>query len=289
MTLMKTYIKLFVLLLLVATACDDDETKVVDPIHEFIAFKGPSTIDVSENANSEEGYPLYVELKAFKPYSQDIDVSLQIVGHNTVKDVDFIVTPSESVKIRAGSLVSDPIWIKTIDNESGSVGERTFDIKIGSVSNSDVNIGLGFKEPKNSFVTVKIQDDECGGSPLCVYNVALSNEIGGGTTKPVAVVLDKDNSKITLTGDLIDYSAFPNATITLIFTPASEGASTGTVSLVDQEAGTDNDGYLYKFVELSPGTYDADAGTISIEYEIFYEDGGDWVSWYTVTNVFSVP
>src|SRR5688572_12856211 len=103
---MKNFIPLFILLCVAIVSCEE-ESKPTDPIFEFVAFKGPSAVNVNELANSENAYPLVVELKAFKPYSEDLDVSLEITGNNAEENVDFTVTPGELVKIRAGKLVSD--------------------------------------------------------------------------------------------------------------------------------------------------------------------------------------
>ena len=281
--------KIFALCVLtfIAVGCEEDP-KPVDPIHEFIAFKGPSTVNVDEVLNEQKPFPLIIQLYAFKPYTQDISVDLEVTGHHAEEGVDFSLSPGHTIEVKAGRLSSDTLWIHTVNNDIGSIEERSFDIKITSVSMAGINVGLGLSDPKNSVITVNILDDECSGSPLCIFNGGMINTIGGETVMPVSVVLDKNNGTITFTGDLIDYEHFSNASLTLTLTPASEGATTGTATFGEQEVGTDADGYQYKFVEIGEGSYDAVAGTISVEYEIFYIDGGDWVSWYTVTNVFSV-
>ena len=268
-------------------SCDSDD-KIEDPIYEFVSFAGDESIDLGEAADSEEGHPLVVQLWSFKPAVQDITVTIEVTGNNVQKDVDYTLTPSENVTIRKGSLVSDTIWIKTINNDAGNELERTFDVKIKTVSDPDIKIGLGISDPKKSSTTFKIQDDECSGNPVCVYNTALTNTIDGGTDKPAAAVVDKTNNTITLTGDLINYGTFPDATLTLTLTPSGASSTTGTATFGEQETGTDGDGYDYKFVEVGTGAYDTEAATISIKYDIYYMDGG-WVYWYTVTNVFSVP
>ena len=48
-------------------SCDDDEATIVDPIYEFIAFDGESSVNLNEFENSEEAFPLTIELLAFKP------------------------------------------------------------------------------------------------------------------------------------------------------------------------------------------------------------------------------
>jgi hypothetical protein len=267
-------------------SCDDEET-VQDPIYEFVSFAGDESVSIGE-ASSTDGYPLVVQLWAFKPYAQDITVTLGVTATNALKDVDFTVTPSDVVKIKAGKLTSDTVWVKTINNDDANELERTVDIKINSISQPDVKIGLGITEPSKGSIEFKIQDDECSGNPVCVFNTMLTNTIDGGTEKPASAVVDKINSTITVNGDLINYGTFSNATLKITLTPDSPGASTGTATFGEQETGTDGDGYAYKFIEVNTGSYNADAATIGIKYDIYYWDAG-WVYWYTVTNDFSLP
>ena len=276
-------------------SCDDDET-IQDPIYEFISFGGDEEVNIGEATDSDEGYPLVVQLWAFDPKAQDITVTLGIAAINSKKDEDFTVTPSDVVVIKAGKLTSDTIWVKTINNDDANELERTFEVGIQSTSLPDVKVGLGIKEPTKGSVKFKIQDDECSGDPVCVFNQALTNIIDNtdgswsDEERPVAAVVDKNNGTITLTGDLIAYGTFPDATLTLTLTPSTGGATTGTASFGEQETGTDGDGYTYKFTEVGTGSYDGIAGTISIEYDIYYGDGGGgWIYWYSVTNEFSVP
>jgi hypothetical protein len=280
--------KIILALLITGTILScDEESKPVDPIYEFIAFKGPSTVNVNEFANSEEALPLVVELKAFKPYPDDIAVTLEVVGNNAEPNVDFTITPAQSITIPAGSLLSDTIYIRTIDNNAGSPSMRSFDLRIKSVSKGDINIGLGLTEPKNSVVTVNILDDECS-ETTSIFNGGLVNTLNwgeGDVVKPATGTLT--GSTIKVTGDLIGYGAFPNASMTITLTPQSEGATKGTATFGEQVAGTDNDGWEYKFIQAGAGTYDVCNGTIAVDYDIYYMDGGSWVYWYTVKNIFS--
>jgi hypothetical protein len=273
-------------------SCDDDET-VQDPVYEFISFGGDEQVNLGEATNNTEGYPLVLQLWAFEPYTQDITVTLGIAAINSKKDVDFTVTPDDVVKIPAGRLTSDTIWVNTINNDDANDLERTFEIGIQSTSVPDVNIGLGLSEPTKGSVKFVIQDDECSGNPICTFNQELANVVSApdgswSEDKTAVAVVDKVNSTVTVTGDLIVYDRFLNAALTLTLTPASDGSSAGTATFGEQEVGEDTDGYAYKFVEVGTGAYDAANGTISIEYDIYYWDGG-WVYWYSVVNEFSVP
>ena len=271
-------------------SCKDDE-KVVDPIYEFVSFAGDETVNLGEAIHTEEGYPLVVQLWVFDPYKQDLTVNFEVTGNNVQKDVDFTVTPSDAITIKAGNLVSDTIWIKTINNEDANELERTIEVKIKNISEPGLKIGLGLANPVKSSITFKIQDDECSGNPICIFNQELVNNINWGgddVPMPATSVVDKINSTVTVSGNLIDYGAFSEATLTLTLTPNAPGASTGIASFGEQETGTDSDGYEYKFIQTGTGSYDADAGTISVAYDIYYWDGGWWY-WYSVTNVYSIP
>jgi hypothetical protein len=284
---MKT--KLITIIMILAAgifSCDDEDT-IQDPIYEFISFGGEEEVTLGE-ATSEDGYPLVVQLWAFDPYQQDITVTLGVTATNAQQGVDFTVTPADNVKIPAGRLTSDTVWVKTINNPDPNELERSIEVKINSVSQADVNIGLGLTEPTKQAITFKILDDECSGNPICTYNTTLSNVIAGGTEKTASGVVDRNGSTVTVTGDLIDYGPFSDASLTITLTPSSEGATSGDATFGEQETGSDADGYAYKFIQVGTGSYDASAGTIDIEYDIYYFDSGWWY-WYTVTNEFSVP
>lgn len=283
---MRTKIIFLLIVLCTGTfSCDDDENTPVDPIYEFVAFAGESSVSLNEFDNSEEPFPLVAKLLAFDPYAQDIDLALEITGSNAQENTDFVVTPHDVVKIHAGKLVSDTIWVKTLDNAAGTDLERSFQIKIKSISQPDVKIGLGLADPKNAAISFNILDDECS-STTEIYNTTLSNSINEGSTKPAEGVVT--GSIIKLTGDLIDYGPFSSASLSVTLTPDGAGSTKGKATFGEQETGTDSDGYDYKFIEVGEGSFDVCSETISIEYDIYYMDGG-WVFWYSVTNVFSVP
>jgi hypothetical protein len=282
---MKTKILSILLFAAVIISCDD-ENSVTDPIYEFVAFGGNSSVNLNEFQNSEEAYPLVAKLLAFDPHNEDIDLAIEISGTNATDNIDFTVTPHDVLKIRAGKLFSDTLWIKTVDNNVASSGvERSFQIKIKSASNSDIKIGIGIAEPENAAITFKILDDECSLTTAIFNSNNLTNTIDDDNTKTVKGVVTGNTVK--LTGDLINYSPFPAATLTV--TLNSTSATRGKVTFAEQQAGTDNDGYIYKFVQDGEGSYDVCSGTISIRYKIYYEDGGDWKYWYSVDNVIAAP
>jgi hypothetical protein len=286
---MTTNIKRIIIMIIAATvfACGEDE-KIKDPVYEFVSFRGSESINLNEKTNSEVAFPVVAQLLAFKPYQEDIELTLEIDGENAVENTDFTVTPSTTLRIPAGSLVSDTLLIKTIDNETGTDLERKITISIKSASKDNIKIGLGITDPKNATITAKILDDECS-KAMDIYNASLTNAIdwgSGGTNLQATGAVT--SSTVTVTGDLIGYSPFSSASLDITLTPASVGAMKGTATFGEQETGTDSDGYEYKFVEVGEGSYDLCSGTITVEYDIYYLDGGSWAYWYSVTNTFSV-
>ena len=81
---------------------------------------------------------------------------------------------------------------------------------------------------------------------------------------------------------------FSNASLSVTLIPDGTGSTKGKATFGEQETGTDADGYEYKFVEVGEGSYDVCSGTINVEYEVYYMDGG-WTYWISGTNSFSVP
>jgi hypothetical protein len=279
------------LLIILSLACFlscDDEKSITDPVYEFVAFSGDESVDLNEAGNSTDAHPAVIQLYVFEAFAQDVTVNFTVTPTNVVAGTDFTVTPSNSVTIKAGKFVSDTLWIKTVNNGDANELPRSVKVAITGISQGDLKIGLGLTDPKKGSVVFNILDDECSGNPICIFNTELMNAIGNGANNPAAASVDKLNSKITVVGEIAGYSPLEVATLTMTLTPDGPGSATGKVTFDEQEIGTDTDGYLYKVIQVGEGTYNATTGTISIEYEVWYMDGG-WVYWYTQTNEYSVP
>lgn len=283
---MKSHTCLLSLLLAVFSSCQE-ENGIEDPVYEFVAFQ-EETIQLDERQNSTSPYPVVAELFAFEPYHSDIQLNLEITGTNAEKGEDYTVQPGTTLTIQAGSLISDTLYLTTIDNSAFS-GDRSLTISIKSTSKPGIRVGLGISEPARATVRAEIRDDECSSTTKVFDMPDISNKItyeGGENITAVAGSLS--GNSLTFTGDLIDYSTFSGAQLTVFLTPSAEGATAGSVSFGEQETGTDKDGYKYKFVQVGEGTYDVCRGAIEITYEIYYLDGEAWIYWYTVKNILSV-
>jgi hypothetical protein len=264
-------------------SCSDDDSTAADPIFEFVSFQN-ETLTVNEYGASVKHVPVVLSLLSYET-SEDVTVTLGVTDTNVQEGMDYSLS-SKSVVFKKGSFVSDTLYVSTIDNTIGTDEERSFQIHIESVSNPDIKIGLGIANPKKASLKVIIADDECT-ETIAVFNSAnLTNTTESGAHSITGTV---NGDVVTLKGDLISYSAFPNAVLDVVLTPISTGATKGSASFDDFGAGTDNDGYVYQFRQIGEGAYDVCTGEITISFDVYYESGGAWVFWYTSNNVITIP
>lgn len=296
---MKTKTILFLFALATSVfSCKKDKEEIVDPIFEFVSFAGTSPIDVNESTNSTVAVPAVVQLWAFKPYSEDIILTLEITGNNTQEGVDFTVTPSNALKIPAGKLTSDTLWVTTIDNVAGATQPRTFEVKIISVSKGDIKIGLGPTAKTNASMTFNIIDDECSNTSAIYNSATFDNSLDWGYVDGIwnetGVALSATGSvagdKVTVAGDLIYYDGFipGNISLVLTLTPDSPGATKGKATFGTLDLGVATDGYTYRLLEIGEGTFDLCSETITTKFDLQYDDSGTWANYYYVGSVYSV-
>lgn len=280
---MKKFKLLYILTALssLLTSCGNDDDSAKDQIYEFVSFQ-KETITVNENTASTVPVPVAIKLLGYEP-KEDITVNLSVTNTNVTEGEDYTLS-RKTLTFKPGNFVSDTLYVSTIDNQQGTDLERSLTINIESISNPEIKIGLGIENPVNASLKVVIADDECSNT-VAVFNSSLSNQNNKGTTTITSSVT---NDLITLVGDIIVYTPFSNAKLELTLTPVSEGATRGTATFDDYDAGTDSDGYVYQFRQSGEGTYDVCSGEIIISFDVYYESGGAWVYWYTSNNKITI-
>lgn len=274
---LKVFIRFCAIAIMVISCSDDDSVK--DQIYEFISFQGD---ELSINENTTDDTPVVLKLLGYEP-KQDITVNLTVINNNVQEGVDYTIS-TKTATIKKGEFTSEPIYISTIDNNVGVDAERSFTIGFESSSNPDLKFGVGLDNPENAELKVIIVDDECTDT-VDIFNGALSNVTSYGTHSIVGSVGD---SEVTIVGDLISYGPFSNAELKINLEPESSGATKGTATFPDYEAGTDSDGYEYQFRQIGEGTYDVCSRTIVIDFEVYWLSGGNWTYWYTSNNIITV-
>jgi hypothetical protein len=285
---MKTY-KLIILffLSLLTVGCENQPE-----LYDFEKYKFVSFIDKEYALNEdysageiEQGndprFPIYLQYDG-SVLEEDFTVELGISESFSQQGVDYSFD-STTVLFKAGSIRSEPIYLTLIDNIINDTDEKSLVLTIESVSNLNVDIGVGIINQANKEILIHIVDNECS-STIDIFNgETLSNETSSGTYPALASVT---GDAVAVQGDLIGYSAFPNASLEITLTPVEIGAKIGSASFNQQITGTDNDGYVYAFKQVGEGTYDVCSQTIEIEYDVLYQSGSNWVYWYTISNSF---
>ena len=103
------------------------------------------------------------------------------------------------------------------------------------------------------------------------------------TTSSVTTTIDGD--QITMTGDIIDFFELQ---LTLTMVPNSDDATIGAATFSIEDLGTYTDGFNYRLVQVEDGTYDACEGTLSISYDLEFEEDGNWVFFYRTETQFNL-
>lgn len=285
------HLLLVYLLVLFFTACSDSDNKIFDPIYEFVAFE-KYTVSLDEAGNTETPFETRAKLLVFKPFDTETEISFSVKGVNCVEGVDFTVQPtSKKLVIKPGEYLSDPVKIYTINNEEQN-DKRTVEVEITGINQPNIKIGLGLTDIKGNKIIASIVDDDILAKGIEIFEGSLNcSSIGsngnGGTSLTTATI---DGNDITIKGNLINYSYFPNQTLTLTFVPDDAEATTGMIKFNIQVVGVDDDGYIYQYRPTdSNGTYDAKAGTIRFSLYIYYQSGSNWVYWYEDELLIELP
>ncbi len=282
---MKTiYSLILIILTLVCLGCEEEANHYDFEKYKFVSFIA-SNITVPETYstdNNGEAYPIYLRYDG-SVLEADFTVTLKITPNNAQPGVDYDVE-NTTVTFKAGEIKSEPLLIDIVDNLLNSDQERSLDISIESVSNPNIDIGVGIVNQSNKSVTLNITDDECS-ETISIFNSSNIKSSAGDHTVTGSVT----ESIVTLTGNLIDYGPFPNATLGITLIPTVEGGTAGAATFANYAAGTDNDGYVYEFRQNGHGTYNICGGEIVVSIDVYYESGGSWVFWYTSHNNFSIP
>lgn len=256
--------------------------------YDFTKYKFVSFIDqgvtLAENYattdGKEVGYPIYLKYDG-STLDEDITVNLKITEIVAKKDIDYSIE-SESVLFKAGSILSEPFYLKPIDNLTTNLEERSLIVEIESVSNPKISIGVGLVNQSNKAIDIEIQDNECS-DELDIFNstsLALTSNKGSAM---VTGIFDSGTSTLRLEGDLVAYGPLANTSLEVDLTPVEAGAKIGTLSFDDYYAGKDTDGWEYTYKMESEGEYDVCSGSIlDIAFGVYYLSGGSWVYWYSV-------
>ena len=257
-------------------------------LYDFTKYKYVSFVDqeaeIAENysadAGKELGYPIYLQYDG-SMLSEDFTVNLLISESGAQSGTDYSIE-SSSVLFKAGSILSEPFYLKTIDNLVRNEEERNLGIVIESVSNPNISIGVGMVNQSNKAFSLSILDNECS-ETLEIFNSTNLSLVSNEGSATISGTYDSNTFTLLLEGDLVAYGPLANTSLLIDLIPVEPGAKIGKVTFDDYYAGLDTDGWEYTYVMEGDGTFDICAGTVNnISFGVYYLDGGDWVYWYSI-------
>ncbi|WP_034044952.1 Calx-beta domain-containing protein [Wocania ichthyoenteri] len=269
---------LYITIVLLSLGCEEEPQLYDFERYKFVSFISEE-ISTLENAGTQEIFLRY-DGSVLK---EDFSVTLSITG-TAQEGVDYNVD-SKTVLFKAGEIKSEPFSIEIIDNLLDGTEDLNLEISIESVSNPNIDIGVGVVNQSNKSIVLTLVDDECP-EDIDIFATDLINE------KDKTISASINGNVLSLTGNLINYGAFPNANLEITLTPVVAGAKIGSVTFDDFDAGLANDGYQYQFRLAEEGVYEVCTGKINVKFWVYYLSGGttgNWVYWYAVNTELTIP
>jgi Calx-beta domain len=257
---MKSINKLIVSLALVVfsfSACQDEPDKII--FKGKIIYFTQSSVSLIENAES----PLELTVELSSPATADVTVTFSTTDDSATKDVDYQIAQS-SVTIPTGES-SASVEITPIDNEVLDAARR-FTVSIASVNINNIEISA------ESEAIVTLVNDDCP-VKTGIWAAPKDNNayetIGEYTYTATFGPNENGDCNILLIYNIGDLGG--DKGVALNFTPDSEGATFGTVTIPKQGTGSFG-GSGERTVEGS-GTYDESTKLIEVSYTFYFGSG----------------
>ncbi|WP_299551548.1 hypothetical protein [Seonamhaeicola sp.] len=278
MKILKTI--LYTAIIFVCLSCEEEPQ-----LYNFEEFKFVSFIDQSgEILENGDTYIIALRYDG-SVLTEGFSVNLEIAG-NAQEGTDYSVV-NKVVNFEAGEIKSEPFEITIIDNlVVNDIADKMLEISIASVSNPNIDIGVGKILQSNKAFALKIIDNECTESVADVFNSSNIHASYGDS----AVSASVSGDLVTLNGNLVGYGSFPDAELGITLTPVVPGATIGTATFENYAAGTDTAGYEYQFRQNGEGTFDVCTGQIMVGIDVYYLNLGTtspWIYWYTANTTFA--
>lgn len=234
------------------SGCDEQDFLFTGP--HFVSFTQES-ISLSENASA----PLSTMVQISQTQDFDVQVEFEVSAEGAVEGTDYNVLTTSPVTIPAGSFEA-PIQIEPIDNSDFETAARKVTFTITSASN-DIGVEV------NPTSEINIVNDDCPSKSNIWWGNVTLVDVGYATTGGTGSANSNgDCDVLVIEGDLIGGAV---AAVTYYLTPASDGASTGTIEAPKGLYDCCATAYEYE----ATGTYDETTQTILLDYIFYRADG----------------
>ena len=264
-------------------SCEEDKLAYED--YTYVAFTDPAVSDVSV---SEDSGVYTFNIGVARVQSEDITVTLGSTDDTAIAGTHF--TLPTSVVIPAGEQFGS-FDMAVVDDSEGNTTRR-FSIVIESVSNGTT---VGFADLGSYQKNVSIVNDDCPTGFGMWFGDLSVEDVGYGSTPGTGSPnANGDCDVLSVVNNLPGIASPTNSTYLIYFTPASAGATNGTV-VVNETVSRDNltsGGADVDAVYSANGVYDEVAGTITLNYTLAARadaDGAILGNYWTGTNVIPIP
>lgn len=234
------------------SGCEEQDFLFDGP--HFVSFTQES-ISLSENAASPMGAVVQISQKQ----DFDVQVNFEVSAEGAVEGQDYNILTTSPVTIPAGSF-EVPIMIEPIDNSDFETAARKVTFTITSASN-DIGVQV------NESAEVNIVNDDCPSQSNIWWGDLTLVDVGYATTSGTGSANSNgDCDVLVIEGDLIGGAV---AAVTYYLTPASDGATNGTIEAPKGLYDCCSTAYEYE----AEGTYDEITQTILLDYTFYRADG----------------
>lgn len=255
-------------------ACDDEPEQILFNGPHIVSFELTSGVAVENSAS-----PFQIPVSISRTFDTDVTIGFSVTADNAISGIDFVIDQA-SVTIPAGQFTG-VLFLQTIDNDQFDLARRVT-IELTTISEGSLNLS------EQKVVTVSILNDDCPVNTSIWAGSVAADEDGYAYTATMAPNQEGD-CDLLLVGNIGDYGFLGTLkNVIMVFTPDSEGATFGTVTISRQGLGIVSDGAGgftgsgERSVEGS-GVYDEDTKTITIDLTFRFGSGSVW---YQATTIF---
>jgi Calx-beta domain len=265
---------LFSIFTVLLFACDDEPEQILFNGPHIVSFEIENGVAVESNDD-----PFAIPVSISRTFDQDVTVNFTVTEENAIEGIDYSITQS-SVTIPAGQFRSS-LLVQTINNDQFDLARKIV-IELTNISESSLSLS------EQKVVTLSILNDDCPvNTSIWAGNIAADED--GYAYVAEMTPNEAGDCDILLVGNIGDYGFLGTLkSVIMVFTPDSEGATTGTVTIAKQGLGIVSDGAGgftgsgERSVEGS-GTYDEETKLITIDLTFRFGSG---TIWYQSTTVF---
>ncbi len=247
----------YILFCFVSYACGEDEEVVIEPESFTVSFDFQSLFEIDENDPTE----IIIPIKLNRSLEESVAITYETIGQDVVNGSDYSLLSANPLVIAPGSLTAN-VRITINDNSVPQPEDRRIFLRIRSINLKNGNIGV----PKE--VIISIKEDDCDKQITDVKT--WFGELTIQSLNSSSAGMGSENAQGVCSGLLNVKGKFigennPESTLTVSLVKDSANPTTGEAAINRSKLFTFTNQYEIE----ATGTYDEEAGRITLNYEFF--------------------